>query len=179
MLVAALSLTGCTALIRASHTPNQPPAAEAWAQARAVAASQVGAGSYAAADRALADFAARYPRTPEALSATLRRAVYMADPANGEATARGATALLDSALAQPLDSAGRSDARALRRITMALQRVATLSAEGGANASSPDSSARSADEKANSDEIQRLRTELAKANAELERIKKRVSQPKP
>jgi len=165
--------------MRASHTPTQPPAPEAWAQTSAVAASEVGAGSYAAADRALADFAARYPHTPQAISATLRRATYMADPANQVATAREATALLDSALAQPLDSASRSDARALRRITSALQRAATLSAGGGANASAPDSSARSADTKSSSEEIQRLRNELAKANAELERIKKRVAQPKP
>ncbi|HEX5973344.1 MAG TPA: hypothetical protein VFY85_15520 [Gemmatimonadaceae bacterium] len=144
-----------------------------------MAAAEVGAGSYAAADRALADFAVSYPHTPQAISATLRRAVYMADPANQSATAREATALLDSTLAQPLDSASRSDARTLRRITSALQRAATLSAAGAPNVSAPDSSARTADTKSNSDEIQRLRNELAKANAELERIKKRVAQPKP
>ncbi|HEX6598645.1 MAG TPA: hypothetical protein VF034_04935 [Gemmatimonadaceae bacterium] len=177
--MAALSLTGCSALMRASRTPTQPPAAEAWAQASAMAASQVGAGSYAAADRALSDFAARYPHTPQALSATLRRAVYMADPANQMATVREATALLDSTLAQPLDSASRSDARTLRRITSALQRAASLSAGGAANVSTPDSSARAVDSRSNSEEIQRLRNELAKANAELERIKKRVAQPKP
>ena len=176
--MAALSLTGCNALIRASRTPTQPPAPEAWARASAQAASEVGAGSYAAADRALADFAARYPHTPQALSATLRRAIYMADPSNQGATAREATALLDSTLAEPLDSASRSDARVLRRITSALQRGATLSG-GASNVSTPDSSARPVDAKANSDEIQRLRNELAKANAELERIKKRVAQPKP
>jgi hypothetical protein len=175
----ALSLTGCTAVMRASRTPTQPPAPEAWARTSAVAASEVGAGSYAAADRALADFAVRYPHTPQAISATLRRAVYMADPANQVASAREATALLDSTLAQPLDSASRSDARTLRRITSTLQRAATLSAGGTANASTLDSSTRTVDSKDNSDEIQRLRNELAKANAELERIKKRVAQPKP
>ena len=178
-VMAALSLSGCSALIRASRTPTQPPAPEAWARASAQAASEVGAGSYAAADRALADFAARYPHTPQALSATLHRAIYMADPSNQVATARDATALLDSTLAEPLDSASRSDARVLRRITSALQRGAALSAGGASNASASDSSARPVDTKANSDEIQRLRNELAKANAELERIKKRVAQPKP
>lgn len=172
-------MTGCAALVRASSTPSQPPAEQAWAKASVVAASQVGAGSYAAADRMLADFAAQYPGTPQAAAATVRRALYKADPANQSATAREATALLDSTLATPLDSAGRADARAVRRITMALERAATLANSGGSNASSSDAGARPDDSKSNSDEVQRLRNELAKANAELERIKKRVAQPKP
>ena len=128
----------------------------------------------------LADFAAQYPGTPEALSATLRRALYKADPANQTATAHEATILLDSTLAMSLDSAGRADARAMRRITMSLERAATAaSSGGGSSASSSDPNARSDDTKSSNDEVQRLRNELAKANAELERIKKRVAQPKP
>jgi hypothetical protein len=166
--------------MRASKTPPQPPAPEAWARASAIAAAEIGAGSYAAADRMLADFAAQYPRTSEALSATVRRALYKSDPANQAATPREATALLDSALAMPLDSAGRADALAMRRISTALERAAALAAS--ANVGSPgsaDSESKSDDAKSSSDEVQRLRNELAKANAELERIKKRVAQPKP
>lgn len=146
-----------------------------------MAASQVGAGSYSAADRVLADFVAQYPGTPQALSATLHRALYKADPANQIATAREATAVLDSALATPLDSAGRVDVRALRRVTTALERAATLAASGGGSSgtSTADSNARADDNKSTTEEVQRLRNELAKANAELERIKKRVAQPKP
>ena len=143
-----------------------------------MAASQVGAGSYAAADRVLADFAAQYPGTPQALSATLHRALYKADPANQTATARDATAVLDSALATPLDSAGKVDLRALRRVTAALERAAALASSGSGGTSTPDN-ARVDDSKSTSEEVQRLRNELAKANAELERIKKRVAQPKP
>jgi chromosome segregation ATPase len=129
----------------------------------------------------LADFAARYPGTPQAAAAMLRRAVYKADPANQTATAHDATVLLDSTLAMPGDSASRADARALRRITVALERAATAASGSGGStsASSSDSGARPDDAKATSDEVQRLRNELAKANAELERIKKRVAQPKP
>jgi len=128
----------------------------------------------------LADFADQYPGTPQALAATLRRAVYMADPANVGASAHSATVLLDSTLAMPLDSAGRADARAIRRITMALERAAALASSGGSSsASSADAGARPDEPKSSSDEVQRLRNELAKANAELERIKKRVAQPKP
>jgi len=155
-------------------------ALEAWARASALAATQVGAGRYSAADRLLADFAAQYQSTPQALVATLRRAVYMADPANETASARAATTLLDSTLTMPLDSAGRAEARVIRRITMALEHAAALASNsGGSSASSPDSSPRPDDTRSSSDEVQRLRNELAKANAELERIKKRVAQPKP
>jgi hypothetical protein len=166
--------------MRASNTPPQPPAPEAWARASAVAAAQVGAGSYVAADRMLADFATQYPRTPQALSATVRRALYKADPANQTASPREATALLDSALAMPLDSAGRSDALAMRRITAALERAAALASNAsGSSSSSSDSEGKPDESKSSSDEVQRLRNELAKANAELERIKKRVAAPKP
>lgn len=152
-----------------------------------VAAEQVAAGRYTTADRWLADFVAQYPGTSEAASATVRRAIYMADPANQTSTAHAATALLDSALATSLDSAGRADVRSARRITLALERAAAL-ASSGSNASSAGnvsstssdvSAAHPEDSKSRDDEINRLKSELAKANAELERIKKRVAQPKP
>jgi len=76
--------------MRASHTPTQAPAPAAWQQASEVAAERVGAGSYSAADRVLADFVAQYPGTPQAVTATLRRAIYKADPGNQAATAREA-----------------------------------------------------------------------------------------
>ena len=179
-------LSGC-ALTHASSTPPRPTAAEAWPRAGIVAAEQVAAGRYAAADRWLADFVAQYPGSSEAASATVRRAIYMADPANQTSTAHAATALLDSALATSLDSASRADVRSARRITSALERSAAAassgsnaSSSGNVSASSSDASAaRPEDTKARDDEIQRLKNELAKANAELERIKKRVAQPKP
>lgn len=145
-----------------------------------MASARVAAGDYPGADRTLLDFANQYPGTPEATAAIIRRALFKADPANRTATAHGATALLDSLLTMPLDSAARVEADGLRRVTMALERAAVIaSSSGGASASGSESAARADDTKANSDEVQRLRNELAKANAELERIKKRVAQPKP
>lgn len=129
------------------------------------------------------DFVTEYPGTREAASATVRRAIYMADPANQTATAHAATLLLDSALTTSLDSASRADVRAMRRITLAMERAAAppSSATPSNPAANPgtDVSARPEDLKARDDEVQRLKNELAKANAELERIKKRVAQPKP
>ena len=178
-LLAALTLSGCSGLVHASRTAPQPPATEAWVRASAVAAAQVGAGSYAAADRMLVDFATQYAGTPQAVAATVRRALYKADPANESATAHDATALLDSTLATPLDSAARADARSMRRLTMALEHAAAIAASSSTASPGSTDRARADDTKASSDEVQRLRNELAKANAELERIKKRVAQPKP
>jgi hypothetical protein len=185
-LATALLLSAC-ALSHASRAPARPSAPEAWPRASAVAAEQVAAGRYAAADRWLADFAVEYAGTSEAALATVRRAIYMADPANQTSTAHAATALLDSTLTTSLDSATRADVRAVRRIALALERAATGTSSGSnagtagtpSSSASENSSTRPEDSKARDEEIQRLRSELAKANAELERIKKRVAQPKP
>jgi hypothetical protein len=176
-MLAAVLFAGC-GLLRASVTPTLPPAQAAWATASVKAAAEVQAGRYGVADLVLADFTAQYPRTTEAAAANYWRALYKADPANQTASARDATILLDSTLALPLDSAQRANAQTLRRITAAMQRAAALSAGASSSTNADGSNARPEDN-SRDDEVQRLRAELAKANAELERIKKRVAQPKP
>ena len=174
--MSALLLSSC-ALVHGA-APREPGAAVAYPSLKAEAAVDVQAGRYGVADRLLADFAAQFPRTPEAADASYWRALYRMDPANQIASAGDATALVDSALAMPLDSAQRAGFLTLRRVSTALQRLATLAANAGVAATGNDSLPRS-DARPSNDEIERLRSDLAKANAELERIKKRVSQPKP
>ena len=170
----ALLLSSCALAHGAAS--REPSASVAYPSLKAEAAVDVQAGRYGVADRLLADFTSQFPRTPEAADASYWRVLYRMDPANQVASAGDATALVDSALAMPLDSAQRADFLALRRISAALQRLAILAAN--AVPATGDSLSR-AEEKPSSDEVQRLRSELAKANAELERIKKRVAQPKP
>jgi hypothetical protein len=177
-MLAAVLFAGC-GLLRASVTPTLPPAQAAWATASVKAAAEVQAGRYGVADLVLADFTAQYPRTTEAAAANYWRALYKADPANQSASARDATILLDSTLALPLDSAQRANAQTLRRITAAMQRAAALNASASSSTNADGSSNARPDANSRDDEVQRLRAELAKANAELERIKKRVAQPKP
>lgn len=142
----------------------------------AQAAAAAREGRYDAADRMLADFALQYARTGEAADARYWRALYRADPDNETASARDATAVVDSALALPLDSAQRSNFLALRRIAVAMELAGApepaARSNGGQSSTKPD-------DRPPSDEVQQLKSELAKANAELERIKKRVAQPKP
>ena len=169
-MLTALLLSSCAFLPQA--VTREPSAPLAWVIAKAEAATAVQAGRYAVADRLLYHFTEQYSGTAEAADASYWRAIYRMDPANLTASARGASTLLDSTLALPLDSAQRSNAMTLRRITAAMERAAALNAT--LPSSSADSNAKSQD-----DELLRLKSELAKATAELERIKKRVAQPKP
>lgn len=171
MLTASL-LSSCAFVPQA--ITREPSAPRAWVIAKAEAATAVQAGRYGVADRLLSHFTEQYSGTAEAADASYWRAIYRIDPANLTASARGASTLLDSTLALPLDSAQRSNAMTLRRITAAMERAAALSVGATSSDSTPKSDAKSQD-----DELQRLKNELAKANAELERIKKRVAQPKP
>jgi outer membrane murein-binding lipoprotein Lpp len=136
---------------------------------------EVLAGRFGVADRFLNDFAARYPATAEAFEVNYYRALFKLEPANQTATVRDAEALLDTYLAASGPLPHRAEATTLRHIATLLARWPAVAA--GAGGSTPASA--KADEKTRDEEIQRLKDELGKANAELERIKKRLSQPKP
>jgi hypothetical protein len=113
----------------------------------------------------------------EALDASYYRALFKLDPANPTGTVRDAEALLDAYLAVSGPLPMRADATTLRRIATALEH-GTAVATSSPNASGS-SAAAPATDKARDEELQRVRDELTKANAELERIKRRLAQPKP
>jgi hypothetical protein len=124
------------------------------------------------ADRALTAFAQRYPGSPEAAEVTYWRALLKLDPANAAAVRESIT-MLESYLAAAPAGAHRTEAGALRRLGLALeQRNAALAAIPPAPTARPE-------DKARDDEIARLRDELSKANAELERIRRRLARPRP
>jgi hypothetical protein len=126
----------------------------------------------AAAEKALADFAERYPGSPEAAEVTYWRAVLKLDPANA-ASIRESMAMLEAYLANAPAGTHRVEAETLRRLGLALeQRNTALAAIPPAVAPRPD-------DKARDEEVQKLRDELAAANAELDRIRRRVSRPRP
>ncbi len=141
----------------------------------AQAGQEATAGRYGVADKLLSDYAARYPATSEAADATYYRALFKLDPANPNASAREAGQMMDRYIATNTGT-HRTEAQALRRVASELEAranaVANLSAVSKPEPPKPED--RSKDE-----ELQRVRDELAKANAELERIKRRLAQPKP
>lgn len=168
VLVAALTAcsTGQTRLAEPI-----PAGRTEWTAWMLQASQEAAAGRYAVADKLLADFTTRFPASPEAAEAMYWRAVYKIDPSNGSAVPRDASVLLDGYLASGT-TAHRTEAQTLRRIAGALD------ARGPAVQVPGKVDVVKTDEKARDEELQRLKDELAKANAELERIKRRLA-PKP
>lgn len=175
----AVGLAGCATL--PGMTPPMVESAERWRVVVALADQHVEAGRYAEADRLLAEFGQSSIGTPEAPEATFYRALYRLDPANPAASAPEAIALIDTFLAMRIVSPHRTDAVALRRIALALAakpEVVTVTVPRDATAVAPAPQPR-ADTAAKDEEIAKLRDELARANAELGRIRRRVATPKP
>jgi len=147
---------------------------------------------FGAADSMLVDFATHHPGTSEARETAYWRALYNMDPDNHHASEAAAMAWLDAYLAD----SGRRDhvveATILRRIGRQVDGLNKLAASAvaeakDANAMATVAKTQAADAKALAEapslaadaEIRRLKDDLAKATAELERIRKRLSQPPP
>lgn len=172
-VVMASVLAGCQAS-QPQIMATGPTARNEWSSTLLQSRDEVTGGRYGVADRLLVDFAARYPASAEASEALYWRALYKLDPANASGSSREAAALLDSYLAGG-HGARFMEAQALRRIVGALETRAAASTVG---TPAPGEKPRTAaDDKAKDDELQRVKEELAKANAELERIKRRLAKP--
>jgi hypothetical protein len=171
-LLATMLLTDCAAL---RGGPANAPVDGEWNATLTQARQEALAARFGIADHILSDFATRHAGTMEALDAGYYRALFKLDPANPTGTVRDAEALLDAYLAVSGPLPMRADATTLRRIATTLERGTTV-ATSSSNASG---SSAGAPTPARDEELQRLRDELAKANAELERIKRRLAQPKP
>jgi hypothetical protein len=154
---------------------------------------QASEGRYDVADSILADFATRFAGTAEALETAYWRGIFKIDPTNPRGSLTGGLAQLDAYLADPRPREHFIEAKTFRHVGGQLEGVtktvesamtqakdATVIA-ANANARAADANARA---EAKSDvppslesEIKRLKDELAKANAELERIRKRLAPP--
>jgi hypothetical protein len=187
----------CGSLRAASSTPPVPLQWQ-YEEALAQAEREALATRFDVADRLLATFAAQHPGTHEGFESSFWRAVFKLDGANASASPRDAANLLDEYLRAPATAQHRGSATTLRRVAGALDaRNATVAADPSTPTSAPSTATPSSssaaprteprtetraeerrDEKRD-EEIQRLREELAKANAELERIKRRLAQPAP
>jgi hypothetical protein len=144
-----------------------------WTSWQNQASQEAAAGHYAVADKVLTDYTIRFPASPEAAEAMYWRALYKLDPANVSAAPHDAAVLLDGYLASGT-AAHRVEAQTLRRVASALDTRAVAAAA----LASVKVEVVKPEDKARDEEILRLKDELAKANAELERIKRRLA-PKP
>jgi hypothetical protein len=124
------------------------------------------------ADRGLSEFAQRFAGSPEAAEVPYWRAIVKLDPAS-PASLHESMALLDAYLAGVPTGLHRAEANLIRQLGRTLeQRNASLAAVPPVPAVRPD-------DKAREEELLRLRDDLAKANAELARIRRRLARPRP
>ena len=167
---------------------NPTPAADgAWPQTLAAAQQRAGRGDFDAADSLLGQFARQHPKSHGAEEAVFWQAMFRLDPSNRSGSLSVGLATLDAYLADPKPHDHAVEALTLRRVAAQLDAANRLAASASMAVREPASPStrptsdtrpdqRPAD--ASSDaEIKRLKDELAKANAELERIKKRLAQP--
>jgi hypothetical protein len=122
------------------------------------------------------------PEAPAPSDSLYWKAVTHLDAANERGSTDSAVKFLDRYLANGTQQAHRLEALTLRRLArdaMQLSRVeAALQAKNAEPSRSSSDASPKRDEEAVK-EIQRLKEELAKANEELERIRKRLATPKP
>jgi hypothetical protein len=174
-----IALTACSTA--QTHLGESAPKGRAeWASCLVRASQEAAEGHHAVADKLLADYTIQFPASPEAAEAMYWRAIFKMDPANESAAPHDAAILLDGYLSSGT-TVHRTEAQTLRRVANALDARTANVASPSQNVvaqSQAKSEAVKSEEKARDEEILRLKDELAKANAELERIKKRLA-PKP
>lgn len=159
-----------------------------WNQTLDGARQAVIAGRYADADSLLTAYATRHPDAKQAAEVPYWQGIFRLDPGNPNRSVDQGVAALDRYLAGPPTRPHWREATVARRLAVQLDSAMKQAAAAAAQLASAQSSggnaagsggAGSDDVKSKDDEIARLRGELAKANEELERIKKRLAAPKP
>jgi hypothetical protein len=173
----------------APQTATSP--AQQWVADLAMSRKAAADGRFDTADSLLSDYAIKHPGSIEALETAYWRAMLKIDPANPHPALVPAMALLDGYLADVRPHEHAAEAAVLRRLAAqldVLNRVTasmTVASRGAVEASPQGkntgsaSSSSSADQAANDAEIKRLKEDLAKATAELDRIRKRLATPPP
>jgi len=169
-LVGLLAIGACITVRTPSFLASAPR--REWAEVLDLAQRRAAEGRFDAADSVLAVFASRYAGTREALETSYWRALYKLDPTNRAQSVATALVFLDAYVADDRPRDHASEAVSLRRL---VGQVEALAKSGGAVAQKEQT--RGGETTATDAEVKRLRDELAKANAELERIRRRLMQP--
>ncbi len=185
----------CLALACAPLTKVVGPApARAWPDALARSQHSAARGEFDVADSTLANYATRFPGSDGALESSYWRALYSLDPSNRTQSVASAIASLDTYLAATRPREHVLEATTLRRLAGQLDALNRITASAIAQAKDANAAAAiaralsdarietpkaPADSGSSEAEIKRLKDELAKANAELDRIRRRLTPPPP
>ena len=172
--VRALAVALAGFLIACATRPHQlqPSPARNWAVVRDSAQRASASGHFEEADRSLAEFARRYPSSPEAGECMYWRALLMLDPANPAGPGAAASAF-DAYLRRPGDLPHRNEALSLRAVALRLDSLSGPRAKPAEGANTDHADA------AHEEELKKLRLELKATQEELDRIKRRLVAPKP
>jgi hypothetical protein len=149
--------------------PSLPPESP-WVGTLAAAQAAVDSGRFASADSILAAFERSEPDSPDASESSFWRAMLRADPRNPEFAPAEARAALDAYLATP-NPRRRTEATVMLRMLALSDSIRALH--------TAQRSAAEARDRAREEEIQKLRDDLQRTQAELDRIKRRLGPPKP
>lgn len=166
LVAIAVIIAGCSR----QSMRKEPLPADAFTSAVAAAEKRVEAGDYSGADRILADFSLSAKGTEDAVEVAFFRALYMVDPNNRTASMAEGVRALDIYLKTSEAKRYRAEALVLKRTAQTV--LALRSAQ-----QAPRLAGRDTVFVTREDEIAALKDQLAKANAELERIKKRLANP--
>jgi hypothetical protein len=174
---AATSLVLSLGCVTGRGAPERSGASRDWGQTLAEAEVAAGDHRYAEADKLLADYSHLYPGTDGAVESPYWRGLFALDPNNPDASPQVAAALFEAYANSGGALPHRREAEILHRIALRLESPQATVAAAGASLPAVAPPDRSGDLKAKDTEIQRLKDELAKANDELERIKRRLTAP--
>ena len=167
----ALALFGACAA-RASQPA--PSVQDVWLDSFVEAQQLAAEGRVAGADSALARFVIAHPQSPEATETLYWRAILALDPANRVTGPADAIRMLDAYLATP--SVTRTmEAASLRRTAQVLDSLGRSLTSARATADSLSGAVKAMT--TTPEETAKLKDELAKTQAELERIRRRLSNP--
>jgi hypothetical protein len=156
-------------VVEARPAPSLPPEPP-WLATFAALQIAVDSARFAVADSILAEFDRTEATARDSSESAFWRAVLKSDPRNPDFTPAGARAALEAYAASDYSPHQTEVAVMLRLLTLsdslrsvqATQKIAT-----------------DARDKARDEELQRLRDDLARTQAELDRIKRRLGPPKP
>lgn len=180
VVLGAIALAGGCA-----SRPLAPTALRPWTSALVAAQEYAGMSRFEEADSVLQAFAATYPTSADTLDVLFWRAFYRADPANpADGALAEATALLERYLNAQAPQPYRYEAQALQRFAairalppeVRVDTVVTIDTLAVREAVTREVEAR---DRLHEEEAQVLRDSLTRATAELERIRRRLSPPRP
>ncbi len=152
--------------VAAPAPPVEPP----WVGTLAAVQAAVDSGRFAEADSILAAFERVEPEGPDANESGFWRAMLRADPRNPAFAPADARQGIEAYLATP-SPRRRTEASVMLRLLALSDSVRA--------AHTAQRSAAEARDRARDEELQRLRDDLQRTQAELDRIKRRLGPPKP